>query len=41
MQAPVVAHKHTRINPGTPPKIAPDRILRNIGPGIANDYKNT
>ena len=37
--APDVAHKHTIKNPGTPPNIAPDKTLKNIGPGIANVCK--
>lgn len=32
--------KHTSRNPGIAPNKAPDRILRNTGPGIANDCKN-
>ena len=31
-----MAHKHIKIKPLTPPNKAPERILKIIGPGIAN-----
>lgn len=37
--APVVAQRQTMINPGIPPKIAPDKTLKKMGPGIANVWR--
>ena len=34
----MVAQTHTKMKPLTPPKMAPERILRKIGPGIAKVY---
>ena len=41
MQAPEVAHRHTKENPRYGPNRAPERMLKNTAPGIANVCKNT